>query len=252
MSFIEGLKTPLDGWNVFVKNTSLRKYVFLPFLLMLLFSILGFFLFLHWMPQIYANFHDVLIKQVEENLRAQYPSEMMEMVMATAEWTVKAMVYIVGFLFFAVLMFIFSSILCSVFWELLAYKVIHHVQFLHAGKTDFKSTFVQPMLREIVKQILFVAVILASYLVVVIPIIGPAISLVLGPIAISVWFSFLICDYWMNAKSYTLAQRLQFIKKEWWYLLGMGTYLIFPVISFVLYPLFVLGAAHQAKSKTDF
>ena len=250
MSFVEGLKTPLDGWHIFRQNPALRKYVFMPFLLMLAFSVIGFSLFLHWMPQIYANFHDVLIKQVEENLRNQYPTEMMEMVMTTAEWTVKAMVYIVCFLFFAVLMFIFSSILCSVFWELLAYKVIHHVQILHADHTDFKSTYIQPMLREIVKQLLFVVVILASYIVVVIPIVGPAISLVLGPIAISVWFSFLICDYWMNAKSYSLQQRMQFIKKEWWYLLGMGTYLIFPVVSFVLYPLFVLGAAHHAtKSK---
>lgn len=246
MNFFLGLKAPFDGLKLFFKHDSLRKKVYFPFLLTLLISLLGLAAFFHWMPGFYDSIQDILIKHIESEIRSRYSQELLDMVMGTLATVLKMLVYMFGLLLLMLVIFIISSILCSVFWELLAEEITKLYKPDQVINKGFKNQWVEPMMRESVKQLTFALVILATYLVGFVPFVGSLISLVVGPIVVTIWFSVLVCDYWMNVWNWPIRQRHVFFKNHLMYLLGIGTYLIIPMVAFLLYPFFIIGATFQA------
>jgi len=130
--------------------------------------------------------------------------------------------------------------------------------FILEGKKDwvfendnlFQKVFT-PLFRELIKEIIYVMVFVVVWFVTILPIVGPFISLVLGPVAICFWFGFIVCDFSMSVMAAKVKDRLNYGKSNWLYLTGVGIYALIPVIGLLMYPLFIIGHAKNMTTTTS-
>jgi uncharacterized protein involved in cysteine biosynthesis len=247
LTFMQGLKVPFDGLKIFYKNKQIRRLVYTPVLLMLAVAGSSFYAFFHYMAKYYSSIEQPLFTRVEGELHQYLSADMLEMSMGTLHAALKTSVYVIGFVMVSFLIFIIANILCSVFWEIIAHQVQKMLGRIPTTETKFYSSVIQPMKRELMKEMIFLAMIVLSYLVVAIPFIGGMISLIVAPVVITIWFGFIVCDYTMSARSRSVRERLNFGKSNVMFLLGIGTYLAIPWLAYALYPFLVIGAASYIK-----
>lgn len=245
MGFLLGLKAPIDGLKLFFQHASLRRLVYFPLLLTLLVFVFGIMGFVQFMPAFYQSIQGPLMEKIQPELSQIVTPEWTEMGMASMDAMLKTSVYIVSFFMLIFFLFMVANVLCSVCWEFLAAEVSRLYGAIPVEKKTIREKWIEPFLWETVKQGLFGFTIIASYILAAVPLIGAFLSLILGPLIVTVWFSYMVCDYWFESRSFSMKLRWKLIWKQLIYLLGVGTYLIIPLIGFFLYPFFVIGASYH-------
>lgn len=134
---------------------------------------------------------------------------------------------------------VLTNILCSPFYDLISQKLERSL----SGKAfsddlnlagQLKKGLL--LIKEEIKKALFVAILPA--LMLLIPVIGVFLAGILGALFIA--WEYL--DYSLSRHEIHLKNRLTFIFRHKFYLLGFGTPLMIPILNLFLFPLAIMGA----------
>ena len=141
-----------------------------------------------------------------------------------------------------IVVFVVGSIASAPIYDFLS-EEIERVQG-HASELPFSLSRLmkeagRSIVTELQKAILFLAVPVITILLSLIPVIGIVASLIATNFFAALMFGFTFVDYPMARRVWTVNQRLEFCKKHWQEILGMGLVFFIPVVNFIATPIFV-------------
>ncbi|MCB1198801.1 MAG: EI24 domain-containing protein, partial [Deltaproteobacteria bacterium] len=240
------LKCPWTGWSMLSKHPSLKVRLIIPYsIIALVFALLVYLFTAEGVSLIHSFVHQILATIHLDPDQMTQMNMLQKILFYPLLYLLKVLFYLISAALVMLLTLMVGNILCAFFWELLieeVFKIEGKAQWVFQHES-LLHRIVTPLAREVVKELMYLLFFIAAWLCTIIPVIGPMISLVLGPVVICFWFGFIVSDFSMSVMAAKVKQRLIYGRSKWLYLTGMGLYALVPILGLVIYPLFIIGHA---------
>ena len=225
VDFFRGLGAHTQGIRFALARKGYLGLVLIPFVLTVLFYILGFSLF--------ASHSDQLLAV----LGAPKPAQVSGTVMTVLVWLyvhcITFLLYLIAFVLMYFLFMVTANILASPLYDQIAGRLAREAA---DGRTDTPELSLWRTMLEEVKKALFVAVV--PILLVFIPVLGQ----IVAPLAAAWLLAFDFVDFSLCRDQPRFHDRLRFFLRRPLLLIGFGLPLLIPILNLVLYPFAILGA----------
>jgi CysZ protein len=231
-AFATGFMAPIRGGKLILSDPVLLRYSILPFLIMAVAFGVGFTAALPEITAFLVGLVPVLTGW-----------------MVVLQWLGIGLAYLVGFLFVILFLVMFASVISSPFQGLLAEKALMRLGVIEDQPFRFSKwikTTASMLLVSLKRAAVFLVV--GSFLFVLALI--PGVQIVAGFLGLVIIAADCM-DFSLEILEFNFRSRLRFLKRNFWYLAGLGccfglSFLV-PVLNFFLLPAAVVGGSILSK-----
>ena len=226
--FSAGLRAHGAGVRFAFSNKNYLALILIPFVLTLLLFVVGFSVFAAYGDAVLAWFWSVDPAAADGVTAALY-------------WffthVVKYLLYLALLALMYFLFMVVANILASPLYDHIAGKIMSEAGLSEAGVSEAQGLSIAAVMCEELKKAGFVIVVPLAFLF--LPVVGQIVS----PLLAMVFLAWDFIDFSLSRERPGFRERLGFVWRRKFLMLGFGAPLLIPLVNIVLYPFAVLGAS---------